>query len=178
MSLLTVKNLSKSFGAVDLFHDVSFVIPAGARLALIGPNGCGKTTLLRILLGAEDPSAGAVRRAKGLRIGYLPQEAGICAEGTLLDFCQNVFADLLALQRELERLAAEMAESPEQQDALTRYGMLQEEFERRGGYTFPTRIRQVLSGLARRTAKDALVLNVEDEESLLATTERLRQLLL
>ncbi len=147
MSLLTVTNLSKSFGAVDLFHDISFAIPAGARLALIGPNGCGKTTLLRILLGVEEPSAGVVRRAKGLRIGYLPQEAEICAEETLLDFCQNVFSDLLALQRELERLAAEMAESAEQQEALTRYGALQEEFERRGGYTFPTRIRQVLSGL-------------------------------
>ncbi len=75
MSLLTVTNLSKLFGAVDLFRDVSFAIPVGARLALIGPNGCGKTTLLRILLGVEAPSAGVVRRAKGLRIGYLPQQA-------------------------------------------------------------------------------------------------------
>lgn len=147
MSLITVTNLSKSFGAVDLFQNVSFAVPRGARLALVGPNGCGKTTLLRILLGVEDPSAGTVTRAKGLRIGYLPQETEAETEGTLWDSCQNVFADLLERQRELERLEQAMTRPEERQQALARYGSLQEEFERRGGYTFPMRIRQVLSGL-------------------------------
>ncbi len=147
MSLLIATNLSKSFGAVDLFRDVSFTISPGARLALVGPNGCGKTTLLRILLGVEEPSAGTVRRAKSLRIGYLPQEVTSQLDGTLWDSCQNIFADLLALQRELEHLEREMANQPAHQEILARYGLLQEEFEQRGGYTFPTRVRQVLSGL-------------------------------
>ena len=71
MSLITVSSLSKSFGAEDLFREVSFSVAKGARLALVGPNGIGKTTLLRILIGEEEPSAGKVTRAKSLRIGYL-----------------------------------------------------------------------------------------------------------
>lgn len=147
MSLITVANLSKSFGAVDLFQGVSFAVSRGARLALVGPNGCGKTTLLRLLLGEEEPSSGTITRARGLRIGYLPQETEVEVEGTLWDSCQNIFADLLERQRELETLERAMTRPEERQQALARYGLLQEEFERRGGYTFPTRIRQTLSGL-------------------------------
>lgn len=147
MSLITVTDLSKSFGAVDLFQNVSFSVSKGARLALIGPNGCGKTTLLRILLGAEEPSAGTVRRAHNLRMGYLPQEAAPTTTGTLWEFCQSVFADLLERQRELERLEQSLAHREQHPQTLTRYGQLQEEFERLGGYNFQTRIRQVLSGL-------------------------------
>ncbi len=132
---------------VDLFRRVSLAVPKGARLALVGPNGCGKTTSLRILLGVEEPTAGAVMRARGLRIGYLPQETEVETEGTLWDSCRNIFADLLERQRELERLEQAMTRPEERRQALARYGPLQEEFERRGGYLFPTRIRQTLSGL-------------------------------
>jgi ATPase subunit of ABC transporter with duplicated ATPase domains len=75
MSLINANSLSKSFGAEDLFGNVSFSVAKGARLALVGPNGIGKTTLLRILIGQEEPSSGTVTRTKSLRIGYLPQEA-------------------------------------------------------------------------------------------------------
>ena len=64
MSLITVSSLSKSFGAEDIFAGVSFTVAKGARLALVGPNGIGKTTLLRILIGQEEPSSGQVTRAK------------------------------------------------------------------------------------------------------------------
>ena len=67
MSLITANSLSKSFGAEDLFRDVSFSIAKGARFALVGPNGIGKTTLLRILMGLEEPSSGSVTRARSLR---------------------------------------------------------------------------------------------------------------
>lgn len=150
MSLITVSHLSKSFGALDLFEGLSFSIPKGARLALIGPNGCGKTTLLRILVGQEEPTAGEVRRARGLRIGYLPQEATFSLEGTLWGVCEAVFADLRAQQQVLQQLELEMADPQRAPAVLERYGLLQAEFERRGGYTYPTRIQQVLTGLGFR----------------------------
>ena len=147
MSLLTASHLSKSFGAVDLFTDISFSIAKGSRLALIGPNGVGKTTLLRILVGLEEPSTGTVTRARALRIGYLPQEANFEVEGTLWDVCLQVFSDLRARQEELHRLEQQMADLERAEAALERYGSLQQEFEQRGGYTYLTRIKQVLTGL-------------------------------
>jgi ATP-binding cassette subfamily F protein 3 len=147
MSLITANSLSKSFGAEDLFHEVSFSIARGARFALVGPNGIGKTTLLRIVMGLEEPSSGRVTRARNARIGYLPQEADFQLEGTVWDACMSVFADLIRQQEELTRLEAEMSDPARGGHALERYGPLQEDFERRGGYTFHTRIKQVLTGL-------------------------------
>ena len=147
MSIITATNLSKSFGPVDLFSGISFAVPKGSRLALVGPNGCGKTTLLRILVGLDEPSGGTVARAKNLRIGYLPQEAEFDMDGTVWDACMDVFSDLTARQQELEKLEAEMSIPATREQALLRYGPLQHEFDRRGGYTFHTRIKQVLTGL-------------------------------
>jgi ATP-binding cassette subfamily F protein 3 len=147
MSLITATSLAKSFGAEQIFRDVSFAVARGARFALVGPNGIGKTTLLRILMGLDVPSAGNVTRAKGLRLGYLPQEADFKLEGTIWQACSSVFADLIRQQAELERLEGEMSHPDKREAALARYGPLQEDFERRGGYTYPVRINQVLSGL-------------------------------
>ncbi len=147
MSLIAVDSLSKSFGAEDLFHGVTFSIARGARFALVGPNGIGKTTLLRIVMGLEEPSSGTVIRAKSLRVGYLPQEADFQLEGTVWDACMSVFGELLRQQGELARLEAEMSDPAKREQALERYGPLQEDFERRGGYTFQTHIKQVLTGL-------------------------------
>ena len=116
-------------------------------MALVGPNGCGKTTLLRILVGLDEPSGGGISRAKGIRIGYLPQEAEFDREGTLWEDCIAVFTDLIARQGELEKLEGEMSDQDTREQALRRYGPLQHEFERRGGYTYHTRIKQVLTGL-------------------------------
>jgi ATP-binding cassette subfamily F protein 3 len=147
MSFITVTGLSKSFGPLDLFSGVSFSIPKGARLALVGPNGCGKTTLLRILVGLDEPSGGTISRAKNTRLGYLPQEAGFEMDGTLWDACIAVFSDLITRQGELEKLEADMSDPEKREQALVRYGTLQREFEQRGGYGFHTRIKQVLTGL-------------------------------
>jgi len=147
MSFITVSSLSKSFGAEDLFANVSFSVAKGARLALVGPNGIGKTTLLRILIGQEEPSSGTVTRARNLRIGYLPQEADFELTGSLWDVCLEPFADLIRMQEELEKLEDEMSDPEKRDEALDRYGTLQHTFEQRGGYVYQVRIKQVLTGL-------------------------------
>jgi ATP-binding cassette subfamily F protein 3 len=145
VSLLTVSALTKSYGHIDIFSGLSFGVAKGARLGIVGPNGVGKTTLLRILAGVDEASSGTVHKARGVRIGYLPQEADFEMTGTLWAACESVFAELIEQQAELTRLEAQMAGGDEA--ILERYGRLQHDFERRGGYTYPTRIRQVLTGL-------------------------------
>lgn len=151
MSLITATSLAKSYGPNDIFSGVSFAIPKGARLAIVGPNGIGKTTLLRILYGEETPTEGTVSRAKALRMGYLPQEAAsdtaFESEASLWAVCLDSFADLRAQETELADLEAQMSDPQQAEAALTRYGPLQAIFERHGGYTYLTRIRQVLTGL-------------------------------
>ena len=147
MSLITANSLSKSFGAEDLFANVSFSVAKGARLALVGPNGIGKTTLLRILIGEEEPSSGTITRAKGLRVGYLPQEADFELRGSLWDVCLEPFDDIIRMQGELEKLEDEMSDPVKREQALERYGTLQHNFEQRGGYVYQVRIKQVLTGL-------------------------------
>jgi ATP-binding cassette subfamily F protein 3 len=144
MSLISVSNLTKSYGATDIFAGVTFAVEKGSRLGIVGPNGVGKTTLLRILAGEDESTSGAVTRTRGVRSGYLSQEADFKMEGTLWDACHSVFESLIKQQGELHRLEELMATQP---DVIEQYGKLQEDFERRGGYTYETRIKQVLTGL-------------------------------
>jgi ATP-binding cassette, subfamily F, member 3 len=153
MSLLTANELAKSYGPDDIFTSISFSIPHGARLGIVGPNGIGKTTLLRILAGEELPSSGTLSRARGLSVGYLPQEARFHSDRTLWEECLDVFADLRAMEVELASLEEAMSSPGKAETALERYGPLQVEFERLGGYTYPTRIRQVLTGLGFEQAE-------------------------
>ena len=145
MSLITVSNLTKSYGHRDIFAGLSFGVEKGARLGIVGPNGVGKTTLLRILAGEDEASSGSMHRARGLRLGYLPQEADFQMNGSLWDVCESVFADIIIQQEEMNRLEHQMASNDA--EILEKYGALQHDFERRGGYTYQTRIRQVLGGL-------------------------------
>jgi ATP-binding cassette subfamily F protein 3 len=147
MSLITAAGLGKSFGPVDIFSRISLSIPHRSRIAIVGPNGIGKTTLLRILAGEDTPSAGHVSQARSLRIGYLPQEAGLNATHTLWEECMLPFAELRTQEAELARLEAAMSSPEQAEQVLQRYGAMQAEFEHRGGYTYLTRIQQVLSGL-------------------------------
>jgi ATP-binding cassette subfamily F protein 3 len=147
MSLISATNLAKSYDPVDIFSGITLGIPRGARIAIVGPNGIGKTTLLRILVGEEEPSAGRVHRARGLRLGYLPQEAGLTGPHTLWEECLRALEDLRQMEAELAGLEAAMGDPQRAEEALARYGPLQLEYERRGGYTYETRIRQTLTGL-------------------------------
>ncbi len=149
MALISGHNLAKSYGAEDIFAGVSVSIPHGARIALVGPNGSGKTTLLRLLTGLDTPTEGTVARAKGLRVGFLPQEAELAleGEGTLWDEMLSAFADLLAQEEHLRTLAEQLAVRPHDSALLELYGNAQQHFEAAGGYVYATRIEQVLGGL-------------------------------
>lgn len=147
MALLSAVDLSKSYGPVDIFSGISLSIPHGARIAIVGPNGIGKTTLLRILLGLEEPSAGSVQQARNLTCGYLAQEAHLDGTHTLWMECLEAISELQSLEAELARLEVAMSDPAQAEETLERYGKLQAEFERRGGYTYETRIRQTLTGL-------------------------------
>jgi len=149
MALITTNSLTKSYGATDIFSNLTLSIEKGSRLGIVGPNGVGKTTLLRILAGDDESSKGTVTRSKGVRSGYLSQEADFKMEGTLWDACHSVFENLIKQQNELHRLEELMATN---HDVLEEYGKLQQDFERAGGYTYETRIKQVLTGLGFDTA--------------------------
>jgi ATP-binding cassette, subfamily F, member 3 len=147
MPVIAATDLSKSFGPEDIFSGVSLSIPHRARIGMVGPNGVGKTTLLRILAGLDEPNEGLVQRARALRLGYLPQEAALQSANTLWMECLSIFGDLLTIQKELAQLEAQMTDAGLAPAALEAYGRLQADFEHQGGYTFETRIRQTLMGL-------------------------------
>src|SRR5690349_20902102 len=107
MSILTASGLAQRLGATDVFTGISATIPHAARIGLVGPNGIGKTTLLRLLAGLDQPARGSVHRAQGLRIGYLRQEAVEAFAGrshSVYDEMLTVFARLLAQAADLAAL--------------------------------------------------------------------------
>ncbi|MGH2524131.1 MAG: ATP-binding cassette domain-containing protein, partial [Anaerolineales bacterium] len=122
--MLTAHQLSQAFGLETILDNVSFSLNPGERVGLVGPNGCGKTTLLRILAGLDPPDSGAVQlNPSDLRVGYLPQgldEKRDSAE-TLEGFLNRGLGDLPTLTAELERLAEALARTPDQPDLQREY---------------------------------------------------------
>ncbi|MCX6098967.1 MAG: ATP-binding cassette domain-containing protein, partial [Candidatus Bipolaricaulota bacterium] len=109
MSLVQVEQLTKSFGGDTLFAPFSAQIGPGDRIALIGDNGVGKSTLLRLLSGDENPSAGTIRLIGATRVGYLPQAARLQDHGVLFEAMEAAFAPLQAAERELRELEVRLA---------------------------------------------------------------------
>jgi ATP-binding cassette, subfamily F, member 3 len=147
MSLLTAHNLSKMYGPDEIFSGVSIEIPHRARIALVGPNGAGKTTLLNLLIGSDGPTEGDIFRARGLRIGFLPQRPELHGSHTLYEEQLAAFDGVREMEAELARLSEQLADPAQHDRALVAYGELQERFEAAGGYTYEGRIRMVLNGL-------------------------------
>lgn len=150
MAILTLSNVGQSFGAFDLFSSISGSIQKGGKVGLVGPNGIGKTTLLRIIAGTENASAGDIRLAKGVRIGYLQQEAMQAfskKENTIYEEMLTVFADVRRAELRLKEMEEAM-ESGAFSDALfEEYSHEQALFESGGGYDYEVRIGRVLTGL-------------------------------
>ena len=151
MAILTAHHLSKYFGGQDVFAEVNLAINADDRIALVGPNGQGKTTLLRILAGLELPSSGQVQTAKGLHLGYLEQHPSLISkEGTVLALALSAFAALREQEshlHHLEKSLAQEADPVRHEELLQKYGEAQAEFEHAGGYNYEQTIAQVLTGL-------------------------------
>src|SRR5512135_183644 len=147
MSILTAHHLSKSYGAFDVFDDVTLALAHHQRAALVGANGAGKTTLLHLLAGLEEPSGGAIHRARGQTIGFLPQHADqlLVEHDSLHDLMRSLFKQLEAQAEQLRELEHAMGDPEQQPEAIEKYGRLVEQFEHAGGYTFENRIEQVLS---------------------------------
>ncbi len=149
MAIVNGHNLARSFGANDIFEGVTVSVPHGARIALVGPNGAGKTTLLRLLARLDAPDEGTVAHARGLRIGFLPQEAELVLMGehSVWEEMLTTFSALLAQESRLNEMAEALEGAPDDEELLAAYGEAQTRFEDAGGYEYPVRIRQVLGGL-------------------------------
>ncbi|MEZ4864579.1 MAG: ABC-F family ATP-binding cassette domain-containing protein [Caldilineaceae bacterium] len=150
MSILTLSNISQSFGDFDLFLGINAGIPNDGKVGLVGPNGIGKTTLLRILAGLEVPSSGSVHLAQGARIGYLRQEAMDAFSGrdnTIHTEMLTVFRVLKEQELLLQQLQERMAQGDPSETLLAEYSVAHDAFELAGGYTIDVRISQVLQGL-------------------------------
>ena len=147
--MLSASGLSVSHGARTLFSDVHVRIVAGQRVALVGGNGTGKTTLLEVLVGLRPPDTGEVHRPKDLRIGYLPQELSDHPTGRVIDEVLAGAEHIRDLEIELNELTHRIADTTgtEHDRVLAAYGDAQSRFEQLGGYALESDARRILAGL-------------------------------
>lgn len=146
MTLLSIGNASVSFGATEIFRDVSVTIADRDRWALIGRNGAGKTTLIKLLIGELQPTTGSIARRPGMRIALLEQHRSFNPQATVWDTIADAFVELRALERSLAEQVARM-ETDHSEELMSAYGHDLERFEHEGGYQMATRVDQVLQGL-------------------------------
>ncbi len=146
MSLVRLEHVTKLYDPDLILDDISVSIEHGDRLGLIGRNGTGKTTLIKIINGMLASFRGKVTSAKGVRIGYLSQEPDLAPDCTLRQEMLKVFEKRRTLEDEMLLLAEEM-ETKESPDLLSRYAQIQERHERLGGYDYEHEINRILGGL-------------------------------
>lgn len=157
--MLQLRNVSLSFGGQQVFRGLNWHLRKGDRVGLVGPNGAGKTTLFRMLTGRLEPDAGQVQRARGLRVGYLPQEGIEVSGRDVVTETRAALPELPTLQAELATLEAglrEETDGPEAQaELLARYGEVQHRIEALDGFRADAAVATVLSGLGFREAQFA-----------------------
>ncbi len=139
--MLTVKQISKNYGSRTVLSDVSFALGKGDKAALVGPNGVGKTTLLRIFAGIEEPDSGTVEVQKTACIGYLEQDTSVMGTDTVLDYLKTV-SGIIELEKKLEDLSTQLTDPKK----ALEYGEAQERYDHLDGYSFSHRAKIILSG--------------------------------
>ena len=151
MILLSIQKLNKSFQMNAVLKDADLTLQTGQRMGLTGVNGCGKSTLFKLIAGSMEPDSGVVSVARGARVGLLTQEADIQSDLTVQQELERVFEPLREMERRLRAMEAEMAEQHKDAEACARlsrsYANLLDRFEASGGYEWPSRIQGVLAGL-------------------------------
>lgn len=147
--LLSISAISKAYGAQQVLKDITFTINADQHVGLIGANGVGKSTLLKIILGEIEADRGEVKLAKGIEVGCLPQIITDFSGKTIDEFIFDATGNLRQLETRLRQLEEAMSQPQitDQASLLAEYGVVSDLFERRGGYAIDYRIDQVMSGL-------------------------------
>lgn len=136
MSLLYVNALSKHFGGETILSEIGFRLEWRQKLGLIGRNGTGKTTLLRILTGQMEADAGTIQYEKGIRTGYLKQEEAVDPNSTVLREAELAFAPVLAMERRLREIEVSMSTATEEElpAVMEEYNLFHDRFDAMGGY--------------------------------------------
>ena len=153
--MISIDNLTVSFGGWTLFDEVSFLVNPKDRIGLVGKNGAGKTTLLRIITGEQQATSGAVTRNSDCTIGYLPQQMKVADTTTLIDETAKAFAEVLAIEAEIERITTALAErddyeSTEYEQLMHRLDECNNRYHILGGDSREADIEKTLLGLGFR----------------------------
>lgn len=147
MSAVSVQGLTKYFGERLLFSDVTFDVEEQDQVGFIGGNGCGKTTLFRMLIGQESVDGGVIVRSKDTRIGYMEQHTCSDAMRTLYDEVESIFEPVMTVERELAAVNIRLSGGETDDTLIVRQQMLREQFENMGGLYYKNRVRATLLGL-------------------------------
>ena len=152
--MIQLTGAGKRFGPKILFEDLNWLITPKERVGIVGANGTGKSTLLKVLAGIEGLDYGSINVMKGIRAGYLPQDGITLSGRTVFDECLGVFAEIHALEAEQQELAHRLSEldhsTLQYQQISERYHHVQSEFTARDGYNIESRVGAVLTGLGFR----------------------------
>ena len=148
--MIQLSSAGKHFGAKTLFEGLNWVVDPRDRVGLVGANGTGKSTLLKVLAGIETLDEGSLSLGKGITTGYLPQDGLSLSGRTVMEECLSVFGGLLDMEKEMEALTHHMAElDPEAKNTTVtdRYHRIETEFQARDGYSLEAQAGEVLNGL-------------------------------
>src|SRR6266480_7146921 len=152
--MIQLSSAGKRYGHKLLFEGVDWLITPKDRIGLVGANGTGKSTLLKVLGGLETLDYGSISIAKGISAGYLPQDGLTLSGRTVFAECMSVFSKLRAMEEEMEQLTASMSEldhaSAEYAQVADRYQRVEHEFQTRDGYAIEAQVGSVLTGLGFR----------------------------